>query len=69
MTTLTINFTCECGSDDFFVSEHIHWKAALSPDNGHLTAYSVLDNGIDAICCRSCGTEYDSAEFNDIDFS
>ena len=69
MTILTTNFTCECGSDDFFVSEHTHWKAALSPEDGRLKAYSMLYNGIDSICCRTCGTEYDTSEFNDIDFS
>lgn len=69
MTLLTTNFTCECGADDFIVTEHVHWKAALSPENGRLNAYAVLDNIIDSICCRSCGIEYDCSEFNDIHFS
>jgi len=69
MTTLTANLTCECGSNDFFVSEFTHWKAALSPDDGRLSIYSILGNGINAICCRRYGIEYDSSEFNNIDFS
>lgn len=70
----TIITQCTCGSFDFWLTETITHHASIDEldgkdDNFTLHASGFADNEISSIICKQCNKEYETTDFNDIEFN
>jgi hypothetical protein len=58
---------CECGSENFIVTEDMAWKAFVDEEN--VLQCTNQDGEIAAIICADCGKEFPQSDFNEINFN
>jgi len=59
---------CSCGSTEFWVTESMLWTGNIFDDDVVLHC-SHSDGEITNIECKECGKEYDSLNFEEIEFN
>lgn len=64
-TTMEKNYKCECGSENFYMTEDLNWKCWVDND-GEL--YCKTTDATREIACRHCHVEKNYEDFTGITF-